>query len=150
MSPGPAIHATALIVGTIGVLIRGPSGAGKSRLALALIERAAARGGFAALVADDRVALTVAGGRLLARCPPTIAGLVERRGHGIVGRPYEKAAVVGLVVDLVAAEGMARMPEPAEFAARGLEVAVARQPVAAGDTAGACGLVEEALSRLSA
>ena len=50
-----ALHATAVVVGESGVLLRGPSGAGKSSLALALIWAARERAGFAALVADDRV-----------------------------------------------------------------------------------------------
>ena len=49
-----ALHATALVVGESGVLLRGPSGAGKSSLALALIWAARERAVFAALIADDR------------------------------------------------------------------------------------------------
>ncbi len=54
-APLPTLHATALIVGDAGVLIRGRSGAGKSRLAEELVEAAQARGWFGRLVADDRV-----------------------------------------------------------------------------------------------
>ena len=50
-----AVHASAVLVGERGVLIRGASGAGKSLMALALVERVRRDGGFAALVADDRV-----------------------------------------------------------------------------------------------
>ncbi|MFX5622828.1 hypothetical protein ABTE00_21975, partial [Acinetobacter baumannii] len=80
-----------------------------SRLVLGLID--AARGGslpFARRVADDRVHLEAAHGRLLARAPEPIAGLVEERGRGIVACRYEAVAVIGLVVDLDAADG-ARM-----------------------------------------
>ena len=95
------VHATAVLVGARAVLIRGPSGAGKSRLALALID--AARAGalrFAILVGDDRVHLSSAAGRLLVRPATALGGLVEVRGVGIMGMPYEPCAVVGLAVDL--------------------------------------------------
>jgi HPr kinase/phosphorylase len=95
------VHATAVLAGARAVLIRGPSGAGKSRLAQALIE--AARMGrlpFARLVADDRVRLTPAGGRLLASPAAALAGLIEMRGIGIIRTAYEPCAVVGIVVDL--------------------------------------------------
>ncbi|HML09178.1 MAG TPA: HPr kinase/phosphatase C-terminal domain-containing protein [Xanthobacteraceae bacterium] len=98
-------HGSAVLVGAKAVLIRGPSGAGKSRLALELIE--AARAGalpFARLVADDRVYLETAGGRVLARAPEPLVGLIEVRGVGILRLPYERRAVVGLVVDLAAAD----------------------------------------------
>ena len=54
------VHATAVLVGADGVLIRGESGAGKSALALALIERGAR------LIADDRLMLSACHGRLVA------------------------------------------------------------------------------------
>jgi HPr kinase/phosphorylase len=102
----PTIHASAVLVGARAVLIRGPAGAGKSRLALALIE--AAHAGtlrFARLVADDRAHLERVNGRLLVRPAERLAGLVEVRGVGIRRLPFEPLAVVGLVVDLAAADG---------------------------------------------
>jgi serine kinase of HPr protein (carbohydrate metabolism regulator) len=47
------------------------------------------------------VLLRRAGGRLIAEAPPELAGLLELRGHGIVRLPFERRAVVRLVVDLV-------------------------------------------------
>jgi HPr kinase/phosphorylase len=107
----PTVHASAVLVGARAVLIRGPSGAGKSRLAFDLIE-AARRGvlGFARLVADDRVHLLAAGGRLLARPAASLAGLIELRGVGVRRLMHEPIAVVGLVVDLEAADAE-RLPE---------------------------------------
>jgi HPr kinase/phosphorylase len=105
------VHASAVLVGARAVVIRGPSGAGKSRLALALIE--AARTGtlrFAKLVGDDRVHLEPANGRLLVRPAEALAGLIEVRGVGIRRLDYEPYAVVGLVVDLAAADAE-RLPE---------------------------------------
>jgi len=112
-SPAATIHATAVLVGRHAVLIRGPSGSGKSRLALDLI--AMARTGalaFARLVADDRVLLEAHYGRLVARPPAALAGLIEVRGLGLMRLAHEESAVVGLVVDLAAADAE-RLPEPA-------------------------------------
>src|SRR5260370_7838369 len=102
MSPRTAtVHASAVLAGPRAVLIRGPAGAGKSRLALALIQ--AAECGliaFARLVGDDRIELTAAHGRLLARAPPALAGLIEVRGLGLRRLAHEPVAVIGLVVHL--------------------------------------------------
>ena len=97
---GTGIHATAVVYGESGVLILGPSGTGKSALALALLGRARAAGVFGALVADDRVWVRQAGGRLVASGAPHVAGLIERRMVGLVTTPHEPAALVGLAVEL--------------------------------------------------
>jgi serine kinase of HPr protein (carbohydrate metabolism regulator) len=95
-----AVHASAVLVGERGVLIRGVSGAGKSLMALALVGRVRREGGFAALVADDRVWLDVASERLIVRGAPRLAGLCERRCEGLVEAPHETRAVLRLIVDL--------------------------------------------------
>lgn len=148
MSAGGTIHATAVLLDAAGVLIRGPSGSGKSRLALVLLDEAEGRGRFAALVADDRVRLDARGGRLIARCPETIAGMAEMRGRGIVTRRHEPAAVIRLVVDLLPAGELARMPEDEALTAVVEGVRIARQPVPAGDAE--CGrlLVRQALAEI--
>jgi HPr kinase/phosphorylase len=118
----PTIHASAVLVGARAVLIRGPSGAGKSRLALQLIE--AGRAGqwpFVRLVGDDRVELARVGGRLLVRPAPALAGLIEVRGAGIFQVAHESCAVVGLVVDLAAADAE-RLPDTAEIALEGVKL----------------------------
>jgi HPr kinase/phosphorylase len=101
---GPAttsVHASAVLAGARAILIRGPAGTGKSRLALGLIQAAQCRLiPFARLVGDDRIELAAAHGRLLARAPPALAGLIEVRGLGIRRLAHEPVAVVGLVVDL--------------------------------------------------
>jgi serine kinase of HPr protein (carbohydrate metabolism regulator) len=99
-----------------GVLIRGVSGAGKSLMALALVARVRREGGFAALVADDRVWLEAVDGRLIARGAPKLAGLCERRCQGLVEAPHEAEAVLRLIVDL-AERGAAppRMPEASDL-----------------------------------
>jgi len=111
MADAATVHASAVLVGAHALLIRGPAGSGKSRLAFKLIE--AARSGllpFARLVADDRVQLEACHGRLLARAPNTLAGLIEIRGLGIRQMAHEPMAVVGGVVDLAAPDAE-RLPE---------------------------------------
>lgn len=104
------VHASAVIVGGRGVLIRGASGSGKSTLLLALLDRDPE----AVLVADDRVALTADGGRLVASVPETIAGQMEVRGLGIVLRPHVSPAAIDLVVDIVEAAAAPRLPGASE------------------------------------
>jgi serine kinase of HPr protein (carbohydrate metabolism regulator) len=101
MANGPTIHASAVLIGAHAILIRGPAGSGKSQLALRLIE-AAPHGPllFSRLVADDRVHVATAHGRLIAWPARALAGLIEVRGLGIRRFPYEELAVVSLVVDL--------------------------------------------------
>jgi HPr kinase/phosphorylase len=112
---GPlSIHASAVVVGESGVLLRGASGAGKSSLALGLITAAERAGRFARLVGDDRIELRRSCGRLIARGHPRIGGKVERRGQGILEIAYEPAAVARLVVDLLSPEDASRYPDDAD------------------------------------
>jgi HPr kinase/phosphorylase len=90
MTPSSSVHASAVLAGDAGILIRGPSGSGKSRLAFDLI--LAGRAGqipTTVLVGDDRI---------------------EVRGLGIRRCECVAQAEVRLVVDL-AAQDSARMPE---------------------------------------
>jgi len=129
------VHASAVLTGSRAMLIRGPAGSGKSRLALALIEAAASgRIRFARLVADDRVELTAAHGRLLVQPPPALAGLIEVRGVGVRRVVFEAVAVAGLVVDLAAADGE-RMPASSAQTAEINGIRLPRLPVAAGTDA---------------
>ena len=102
------IHATCVAIGGRGVLILGKSGSGKSDLALRLMDDGAK------LVADDRTELTVERGRLCARAPKSIAGLIEVRGLGIVAQPFATKAVIALAVRLDTAPK--RLPEAAFYA----------------------------------
>ena len=105
------IHASAVLVGAKAVLIRGPAGSGKSQLVWNLLN-AAAQGvlPFARLVADDRVHVESRSGRLLARPPQALAGMIEIHGLGIRRVEFEALAAVGMVVDL-AARDASRHPE---------------------------------------
>jgi HPr kinase/phosphorylase len=133
MKAGAAsVHASAVRIGNRAVLIRGASGAGKSRLAFDLI--LAGRAGQvpeAVLVGDDRVHLDTAGGKLVVRAVPELAGLIEIRGLGIHHCAFIDEAIVDLVVDLEAADAE-RMPPPDALQTRILGVMVPRIPVGAG------------------
>lgn len=148
MSP-PTIHATAVVIGETGLLIRGASGAGKSSLAFALVEAARRSGVYAAFVADDRVALSRVNGRILARCPESIAGLAERRGRGVEKVDHVPAAVIRLVADLVEAEAMARLPESAEEETEVDGVKLPRQAIPTRQTAVSLPLLSAALSEMN-
>lgn len=124
------VHGTCVALGRSAALLRGPSGSGKSDLALRFLFLA--RRGPAALeapilVADDQVCLTRKGARLLASAPPTIRGRIEVRGVGIVDVKSLEEAELALVVDLVPAGEVERLPE-ADATARlmGLEVPLIR------------------------
>jgi serine kinase of HPr protein (carbohydrate metabolism regulator) len=129
MPASDTIHASAVVVDERAVIIRGPSGSGKSRLACALLQ--AAQTGvlpYAKLVADDRVKIAAAHGRLVVSAPETIRGMIEVHGLGIRAADCEPLAVASLVVDL-AADDAARMPE--NMTARLLDISLPRLPVGA-------------------
>lgn len=126
------IHATALVYGSGGLLLRGPSGAGKSLLFRDLFDHAAGRGHFAALVGDDRVHLDAAQDRLIARPVAPIAGLAEMRGLGPVPFAALDASVIRLVVDFVPHEDLERLPEEAELWTEIMGLRIHRQPVPGG------------------
>ena len=133
MSDGDAsVHASAVKVGNLAVLIRGPSGSGKSRLAFDLIM--AGRAGVverAVLVGDDRVHLATVGQEIEARPAPVLAGLIEIRGLGIRRCDFVERATVGLVVDLDAADAE-RLPATESLKTCILGVEIPRIPVGRG------------------
>lgn len=116
MSGAETIHATCVAIGGRAVLLAGPSGSGKSDLALRLIDRGAM------LVSDDYTLLEPRDGRLLARPPERIAGLIELRGIGLVTRPYCPEAPVALLIDLGGARE--RLPEAATRTIAGVAIPV--------------------------
>jgi len=103
-----------------GVLLRGPPGSGKSDLALRMIDSGAR------LVADDRADLTRSNGRVFASAPGELAGRIEVRGVGILSMAAVAKTPLALVVDLVEAAGVKRLPEPAVEEILGLRVALIR------------------------
>lgn len=107
------VHATAIALGDRAALIRGPSGSGKSDLALRCLGLAPSNllpKPFK-LVSDDRVVLAVRSGSLYAAPPPTIEGLIEVRGVGLIKVPFDTDARVSLIVDLVAPDAVPRLPD---------------------------------------
>lgn len=121
------IHATGLVLGGHGVILRGPSGAGKSLLALELLDIWEWRGLPAKLVSDDRIDLYTRTRSLGMRAPKAIEGLIELRGRGIVSRPFLAEAPLHLVVDLV--EVFERLVEEDALRTELLGIPVARAPV---------------------
>ncbi len=122
------LHAGCIVIATNGVLIRGVSGSGKSSLALKLIEQARANGTFSALVADDQTLLSDKNCQLIARCPAAIAGRSEIRGYGIADVPNLPSTIVHLVVELVSAEIIARMPDDQSITLSGIRLPLIHVP----------------------
>jgi len=108
------VHGTCVALGGRGALLRGPSGSGKSDLALRFISlfgsEAEGDARNACLVADDQVLLMRVGNNVQARAPRTITGQMEVRGIGIVEVEHDVASSLVLIVDLVAAPDVPRMP----------------------------------------
>ncbi|KMO40141.1 serine kinase [Methylobacterium tarhaniae] len=123
-----AVHASCLVLGEDGILIRGAAGSGKSTLVRDLMRLGAISGLFTALVGDDRVTLTHRHGRLVAAPHPALAGLLEIRGLSLQAvEATVPSAVVRLVVDL--AEAAPRMPEAGSETILLREVALPRMTV---------------------
>ena len=120
------VHATCVALRLPGrtwraVLLRGASGAGKSDLALRLIDT----GGR--LVADDQTRITRRGRTLTASAPTVLAGLIEVRGVGIVKLARSQVlarAPLAMIVDLVPAERIERLPDPVEEQVLGVALPV--------------------------
>ena len=105
MTDSLLVHATAVAIDAGAVLLRGPPGCGKSDLALRLID------GGARLIADDQAALQREEDRVIVRAPAKIAGLIEVRGVGILRLDTFLEAPLALVVELVPAAQVERLPE---------------------------------------
>jgi HPr kinase/phosphorylase len=108
------VHGTAIALAGRAALIRGPSGSGKSDLALRCLMQPPTRllPISVELVADDQVLIERHDHNLRVRSPPAIRGLLEVRGLGIIRTPAIESAQLSLVVNLVAADKVERMPEP--------------------------------------
>lgn len=141
-----ATHASAVRVGSRGVLIRGEPGAGKSSLALALLFGGPSD---ATLIADDRVILSADNSRLAASVPEPVAGLLEVRGVGIVRLPYVAEAWIDLVADLAPLAACPRLPDESEALVEIGGIRIPRIFVAIGTPDGAL-RIRAALTRLEA
>jgi RNase adaptor protein for sRNA GlmZ degradation len=135
------LHATSVALplptgGYGALLLRGAAGSGKSDLALRLMESGAV------LVADDQVLLRGDASGITVAPPPALEGLLEVRGQGIRSFPHMADVPLHLVVDLVPAESVVRMPEPAKVTLLGRSL---RQLQAAPFEASAVAKVRQAL-----
>ncbi|NBN64988.1 serine/threonine protein kinase [Pannonibacter tanglangensis] len=146
---GPCHHATAVILGRFGLLLRGPSGAGKSSLALHLLGEAERNGHFAALVGDDRVHLSVGAAGLVAEGARGLEGRIELRGHGLIRRIRETQALIHLVIDLRPIGEIERLPDDAACAVPFGPVQLPCQAVPEADLPRQLLLVRHALLRLA-
>ena len=88
------VHATTVCRDGRGLLILGASGRGKSGLALQLIAYGAT------LVSDDRTDLFLRDGRVMARSPAALEGMIEARGMGLLAASTEPEVEIMLVADL--------------------------------------------------
>jgi HPr kinase/phosphorylase len=104
------IHASCVVLGECGILVRGAPGSGKSSLVRQMLFEAKLGGRFARLVCDDQVEIEERHGRLLARAVAAIEGRLEVRGVGIIEVQHEPAAAIRLVVDC-GTQQPRRMPE---------------------------------------
>jgi HPr kinase/phosphorylase len=113
------IHGTCVASGDRCALLRGPSGAGKSDLALRfLFLPPEVLGARPALIADDQVILRRSGERILASCPPALAGKIEVRGAGIASLDYRAGETeLKLIADLDGAASLPRYPESTQWEA---------------------------------
>lgn len=108
------LHGTAVSLGDNAALIRGPSGSGKSDLALRCIMMAPSMHLPLPLdlVADDQAVVTGSPEALEIAPPPALAGLIEVRGVGITRVAHRPHAHLTLIVDLVPAHAIERLPDP--------------------------------------
>lgn len=106
--PIERLHGTCIAIetdqGPLGALLRAAPGGGKSDLAFRLINNGAK------LVADDQVELSSENGVVMARAPENLKGALEVRGFGVAAVPHVERAPIALVVDLVAADEVERLP----------------------------------------
>ena len=146
-----SIHASCVAVGNHGILIRGTPGSGKSTLCLQLIDAEGYGLGRktlrARLVADDQVELFPRKGKLVARPPASLAGLIEIRGAGILATTYKKSVILKLVVDLLPPTQVERLPDQSDQQTEIEGIKLPRIAIAAGNPAAAA-IVRSALQYL--
>jgi HPr kinase/phosphorylase len=112
VTSGRIVHGSCAAWKDEGALLLGPSGSGKSDLLLRLL------GLGWRLVADDQLQLSVSADALWAEAPPSLAGMIEVRGLGLLsGLPH---APTRLAFAAELGPGPARLPEPRRFEFEGL------------------------------
>lgn len=122
---GIVIHASAVAIDRRALVIVGASGSGKSALALEMM-------GFGAkLVADDAVWLRSVDGALIAQAPPTLTGMIEARGIGLLVAEPAGPAPVAAIADLDEAQTV-RLPEHGSAELAGVILPVIARPAGSG------------------
>jgi HPr kinase/phosphorylase len=104
-------HATAVSINQSAVLIIGKSGSGKSGLALQLL----ALGG--GLIADDQCLIYEKSNQVWVGKPPSLPGLIEVWGYGLLRIKLVKSSPVTLIVNLDDTAKL-RFPDPIYFKIR--------------------------------
>jgi HPr kinase/phosphorylase len=150
------LHASCVALGDDAILILGASGSGKSDLVLGLIDQPGYGIGNdlirARLVSDDQTVIERRGDALFATSPKPIAGLLEIRGQGIVAVDHVPEARLTLVVRLVPAAEIERLPEATTTSIAGVALreiridpgkATAAARIRAALTAPSCGEVRQ-------
>lgn len=118
MSDNLFLHATLVVLNGYGILLSGKSGSGKSDLALQLIENKGAL-----LVADDIVYVEKKVHKIIGKCAPDLAGMLEVRGVGIIKYPYIEEAAINLMINLLDdVKTLQRMPKKQTECILGLEI----------------------------
>ncbi len=117
------IHASAFAYEGMGCLIIGESGTGKSRLLVEAIELGAR------LIADDQVRLCAIHERLVASPLPTLEGVVELRGLGLIRRAdVVHSHPIHLVLSLDATAEGERQPTEEAYEFQGTRTPMRRVP----------------------
>ena len=98
------VHATAIALDGMGLLLMGPSGSGKSDLAMRLIDRGAV------LVCDDYCDIVECNGQPMIVGKSSIAGKIELRGVGILNAAHVPRVPLELVIELD--RSVERLPDP--------------------------------------
>lgn len=148
------VHASALVVGRHGILLRGPTGSGKSVLQRYLRRRARQKGLFAALVSDDYVRLACSGkDTFVAFAPVATRNCQEVFGLGVVSAGDEETALgaldvarIHMLVDLVPPEEIQRSPSRAQQKIECLDGDIAHLCVPKGSSLVAADMIFAALS----
>jgi HPr kinase/phosphorylase len=109
-------HATAVSLYGEGVLILGESGVGKTDLALRLMDSGAT------LIGDDQCVLRVENERVWVEPVPSLAGVIELRGVGLIRVPYTDLAPVRLVVQCSHSLLSDRLPAHAKWLHDGVAI----------------------------
>lgn len=108
-TPRQLMHASALQVRGMGILLRGPSGSGKSDLALRLMDRGHR------LISDDQVILQRRGEGVRLSPPEVLRGQLEIRGIGILRiDDIVQDSLLAAVIDLEDRRDIDRLPPESE------------------------------------